>query len=66
MKNFASQGDLDAITEFFKDKDTTKYKMPLEQSIDGIKANKAWLEVGSLIVMTDSGAENFYRGAIVT
>lgn len=30
---------------FFKNKDVAKYAMPLEQSLDGIRANMKWLEV---------------------
>ncbi|KAG8806528.1 Aminopeptidase 2 mitochondrial [Serendipita sp. 400] len=43
LRDFSTQGDLDDAIAFFKDKDTVKYSMPLEQSLDGIRANMKWL-----------------------
>jgi aminopeptidase 2 len=45
LRELATKGDLDNAIAFFKDKDVTKYAMPLEQSLDGIRANVKWLEV---------------------
>jgi len=45
LREFATKGDLDDAISFFKDKDVAKYAMPLEQSLDGIRANMKWLEV---------------------
>lgn len=45
LQELATKGDLDNAIAFFRDKDVTKYAMPLEQSLDGIRANMKWLEV---------------------
>ncbi|CAG7846066.1 Aminopeptidase 2; Flags: Precursor [Serendipita indica DSM 11827] len=44
LKGFAIKGDLEDIQAFFKDKDTAKYAMPLEQSLDAIRSNMKWLD----------------------
>jgi hypothetical protein len=49
LRELATRGDLDNAVDFFKDKDVAKYAMPLEQSLDGIRANTRWLEVRSQI-----------------
>ncbi|KIM28783.1 hypothetical protein M408DRAFT_8575 [Serendipita vermifera MAFF 305830] len=44
LRGFATQDDLDDAMTFFKDKNTSKFAMPLEQSLDGIRADIKWLE----------------------
>ncbi len=43
-RNLGTKEDLKDVLDFFKGKDTTKYDQKLAQSVDGIKANIAWLE----------------------
>jgi hypothetical protein len=52
LRELATKGDLDNAVDFFKDRDVTKYAMPLEQSLDGIRANTRWLEVRFHRLMT--------------
>jgi hypothetical protein len=51
LRNFSNQVDLDDALEFFKDKDTSKFAMPLEQSLDGIRADMRWLQVSSSSIL---------------
>jgi aminopeptidase N len=44
LGRFASKEAHDEIKEFFKDKDTHSYFRALEQVLDGISANAAWVE----------------------
>jgi aminopeptidase 2 len=39
--------DYEDAVQFFKDKDTSKYRMSLEQTKDTIKAKAALIEVGT-------------------
>ncbi|KAJ2987276.1 hypothetical protein NUW54_g9473 [Trametes sanguinea] len=42
----ASQEDYEKVAAFFKDKDTAAYDMQLHQTLDTIKFNVKWIEVG--------------------
>jgi aminopeptidase 2 len=41
----ASLKDAEACEAFFKDKDTSKYALVLQQTLDSIRANAQWIEV---------------------
>ncbi|CAG8520004.1 9044_t:CDS:10 [Paraglomus brasilianum] len=43
-QNFASEADIADIENFFKGKDTKDITRPLQQSIEKIRSNAAWLE----------------------
>jgi aminopeptidase 2 len=45
LESFSSLKDLEETEAFFRDRDTSKYRLPLLQSCDAIRANIAWLEV---------------------
>lgn len=49
LRSLSTQADLDDALAFFKDKDTSKFAMPLEQSLDGIRADMRWLQVSCFI-----------------
>ncbi|CAG8584941.1 6606_t:CDS:1, partial [Paraglomus occultum] len=42
-QHFASEADIADIENFFKDKDTKDITRPLQQSIEKIRSNAAWL-----------------------
>jgi len=44
LRGLVTQADLDDAIAFFKDRDNSKYAMPLEQSLDGIRADMRWLQ----------------------
>jgi hypothetical protein len=52
MGGLGTKQDLDSALAFFKNRDNSMYAMPLEQSLDGIRANINWLEVKSLHEVT--------------
>lgn len=41
----SSDRDYEETQTFFKDKDTSMYKMSLDQALDSIKARAAWVKV---------------------
>jgi aminopeptidase 2 len=43
----ASEEDAQACEAFFKGKDTSKYTLVLQQTLDGIRAKAKYIEVGS-------------------
>jgi len=44
FQNLSSENDIEEINKFFKDKDTSKYNMSLQQALDDVRANIAWLK----------------------
>ncbi|PVG02822.1 putative AAP1-alanine/arginine aminopeptidase [Serendipita vermifera] len=44
LRSLGAKQDLEDAVAFFKDRDNSKYAMPLEQSLDGIRANINWIE----------------------
>lgn len=58
LESFGSPKDLEETEAFFKDRDTSKYKLPLSQSCDAIRANAAWLEVRSRAILLQGSSSD--------
>ncbi|KAE8215690.1 hypothetical protein CF327_g1094 [Tilletia walkeri] len=44
ITRFTRKEDLDDVEAFFKDKETSKYSMGLQQGLDSIRSNSRWLQ----------------------
>jgi len=42
--NLSTKGDIEAINKFFEDKDTSRYRLALAQTLDSLGASTAWIE----------------------
>ncbi|KAI0730373.1 peptidase family M1-domain-containing protein [Fomitopsis betulina] len=44
FRNLSSDKDYEDVAEFFKDKDTERFKMKLDQTLEGIQIRSAWVK----------------------
>jgi hypothetical protein len=57
--------DAEECEAFFKDKDTSKYALVLQQTLDTIRASAEWIEVRNLEVYPGCQlADDMYRGQL--
>ncbi|KAF9246581.1 hypothetical protein BU15DRAFT_39568 [Melanogaster broomeanus] len=44
IRNLSTKEDIEAVNKFFEDKDTSKYRLALAQTLDSLGASTAWIE----------------------
>jgi aminopeptidase 2 len=44
LENLTKEEDYEKIVDFFKDKDTSRYNLALSQTLESLRASRAWIE----------------------